>query len=210
MTQSFKGDSLEIKMQTVGGSVFDQTDTDLDAFYAGAYDCDPFLLMLYDEGRMPFSDRVNRDTFVSFIREALRTFTFTGTFETFLFILRSIFGSDSEILFTIPDPGKLSISINASSNLLFDFIGREFVDGAYETFEIIDDVGNVLTFRGIPGIDTEYQLTLLFSEMIPAGITPTFQIQFISVYDFIAEYSSDEYDVITSIGDQIIFWEIGG
>lgn len=210
MTQNFKGDALELKMQNVAGPVFDQTDLALNDFYEGAYESSPFLLMLYDEGRMPFSDRIPRDAFVDFIKEALRNFPVTGTYESYLFVLRSIFGADAEIFFDVPAAGKLTISINASTNTEYDFIAREFVDGEYVFHEMIDYDLNTLTFRGIAGIESEYELSLLFSEIMPAGIFPTIQLTFISRYDFIGEDGDGIYDVITDIGDQIIFYEIGG
>lgn len=209
MTQVFKGDSTELKMISVASPIFDQTDQSLDEFYVGGYDSADFLLMLYDDNRMPFSQRVPRDSFVDFIREALKRFRFTGNFESYIFVLKSIFGPSTEVFFTVPAPGKIEIEINATSDVEFEFIGREFVDGAYETFNMVDYDGSFLTFRGIPGIDSQYELDLLFSELIPCGIYPTLLLSFITRFDFIAEEGSDIYDIIDHEGNTIIFYEIG-
>lgn len=208
--QNFKGDALELKMQSVADPVFDQTDLALDEFYSGGFDCNEFLLMLYDESRMPFSERINRDAFIGFIKEALINFPFIGTFESYIFILLSIFGDHSIIEFTLSDPGKLAIKINAVVDIDYDFISREFINGAYSFYEMIDYDDANITFRGISGIDTQYELDLLFSEIIPAGITPTVTLFFFSEYDWLDDEVSDEFTIIDDDDDKIIFIEGGG
>jgi hypothetical protein len=210
MVQNFKGDETELKMRAVAEPILDMANLALDEFYAEGFDCNPFLLMLYDEKRIPFSNRIDRDPFVLFIKEALARFPFTGTFDVYLFILIAIFGIDSEIYFEVPAPGKLSIDVNAISNLEFEFIGRSFVDGNYQFYTLVDDLGNELLFRGISGIETEYELGLLFSEIMPAGIIPAISLTFFGRYNFIALHSDGNiYDILDSFGNQIIFTEIG-
>lgn|SRR5678815_3823223 len=208
--QNFKGDSLELKFQAVGNPVFDLANTALDDFYANGFDASPFILMLFDEGRMPFSERIPRDAFVPFVRQALKNFPITGIFENYLFVLRSIFGDLSEINFLVPAPGKLEIDIAAISNTTFDFIGREFSGGMYTFFDMIDSDGDTLEFRGIPGISTEYELNLLFSEMMPAGIVPIIALTFYGYFDFIAYDDFGIYDMVDYSGNKLIFREIGG
>lgn len=211
MTQNFKGDATELKMQNVVNPLLDQTNSALDDFYENGFNASPFLLMLYDEGRMPFSERIPRDAFVEFIKEALANFPVTGTFESYLFVLRAVFGPQTEVFFDIPIPGKLTIDINAIANSEFEFIAREFVDGAYEFSNVVDYDLNLLTFRGIPGIDNEYELGLLFSEVMPAGIVPDINLTFFSYSSWIAEEpSSVFYDMIDDDGNNIVFREIGG
>lgn len=213
MVQNFKGDETELKIQAVAGPVFDIANAALDEFYVDGFNSNPFLFMLYDDKRIPFSNRIEREPFIIFIKEALARFPFTGTFDVYLFILVAIFGEESGINFDIPAPGKLSISVNAISNLEYEFIGRDFIDGTYDFYNIVDDEGDVLVFRGISGIETEYELGLLFSEIMPAGIIPNISLNFFSEYDFVALYNSGDsftYDMITSQGDQLIFIEVGG
>jgi hypothetical protein len=209
MTQNFKGDALELKMQDVANPVFNATDLALNEFYSDGFDCSAFLLMLYDQKRMPFSQRIPRDAFVDFVKEALKQFPVTGTFESYLFVLRSVFGSLSDITFDIDVPGKLSIAIDTFTNSEFDFLGREFNGGAYEFFEMIDMDGNPLIFRGISGINTAYELGLMFSEIMPAGITPDLTIEFFTRSFWVSEESSVFYEMITSNLDEIYFYEIG-
>jgi hypothetical protein len=110
MVQNFKGDSTELKMQAVATPLLDLTEAALNDFYAGGFDSSPFLLAMYDDGRIPFSERITRDSFVEFIKNTLANFPFTGTFEIYLAVLKAIFGEESEIRFTVSAPGKLSIN----------------------------------------------------------------------------------------------------
>lgn len=207
MIENFKGDADELKMRLVAEPVFDLTNSALNDFYAQGFDTNSFLLMLYDEKRMPFSERIPRAAFVDFVREALGNFPVTGTFESYIFVLKSIFGPDTEINFDVPASGKLGIEINAIASSEFDFIGREFISGDYQFFNMVDEIGNTLIMTGVPGIENAYELGLLFSEIIPAGITPTLFLQFIVRSDFIADDGSDMLD---DSNNQIIFYEIGG
>ena len=207
MTQNFKGDATELKMQAVPSPLFDLTNASLDDFFADGFNASEFLLAMYDDGRMPFSERITRDNFVEFIRQALENFPYTGTFEVYLTILRSIFGEESEIRFYVNTPGALEIDVEAVPDATFVFIGREFVDGAYTFFDMITQDGlDTLVFRGIVGIDTEYELNLLFSELMPAGITPAITLGFFEISDWVDD---DDDFIEDDDGLGIIFVEGG-
>jgi hypothetical protein len=206
-TEKFKGDETELKFEAAGQPALDQISISLDDFYANSFEASPFILMLYDQKRVPFYDRVKRIAFVEFYKEILKRFPVVGTFDTYLFVLGAIFGSVSDIRFDVPLPGVLYVDVNSASNLEFDFIGR---DAEGNIFEMIDDQGYNIAFRGISGIETAYDLELLFSEIMPAGISPHVSLSFFSKYNFIAEDASDEIsDVIDSFGNNIIFTEVG-
>lgn len=204
--QNFKGDAKELKMQTVVDPLLDLTDAALNDFYLNGFDCSAFLLMLYDDRRMPFSERINREAFVDFVRLALTNFPVIGTFESYLFILKSIFGPNSEIRFNVPAAGKLAIEVEAVANSEFEFIAREFVDGEYVFHEMIDYDLDTLMFRGVVGIDTEYELSLLFAEIMPAGIFPEISLAFFDISDFIDD---DDNDMVDDDDNGIIFVEGG-
>lgn len=208
--QFFKGDPIELKMKAVADPVFDQIGRSLDDFFENGFNCAAYLLMLYDEGRVPFSNTVNRETFVDFIRVALKNFPFTGNFESYIFVLKAIFGDETEIIFDVPSPGKLSIDVLASTGAEFEFIAREFIDGVYQDSNIVDDLGNILIFRGIPGISNAYEIGLLFSELMPNGIVPDINLGFYTKSDWVAEFDDgDLYDLIDHEGNQLIFFETG-
>ena len=86
--QSFKGDATELKMQAAASPAFDLASLALDDFYSGGSNSSPFLLMLYDSGRAPYSQRINRETFVAFIRKAIESFPPIGNCESYVFILK--------------------------------------------------------------------------------------------------------------------------
>ncbi len=205
MTQNFKGDPLELKMIAAGQPAFAVCESALDDFNQNSYIAADFLLMLYDSGRMPFSDRVPRESFVTFFRQAIVKFPFTGTFECYIFILTSIFGDGSTILFNIPAAGKLDILVNAASTLSFDFIFREFIGGAYVFSNFTDDDDNPIQARAISGIDSEYRLNLLLDEILPAGVFTDVSLSFYSISNFIDDAGDLMLD---SLGNQFIFFEV--
>jgi hypothetical protein len=206
--QSYKGDETELKYQGAAESLLDTISGSLDEFYAGADTTDDFLLMLYDEGRVPYSKRIKREAFVKFFKGALDNFPFIGSFDSYIFILKEIFGEDVDLFFEVSAPGKVSIGVNTAGDLLFDFVGRELIAGEYEYFNISTSDGDDLVFNGFSGIETEAELNLLFSEIMPAGIVPTISLEFYSKSTFYGSEGSDVFDMLTSFDDNIIFIEV--
>lgn len=205
MKQFKEGSANELKFIEAGASAFDVTSDSLDSMFEGASTSTPFLLMLYDEGRVPYYQRIKRDAFVNFYKEALTWFPTMGTFEAYLFILRAVFGVESEFFFDSSDPGTLQITINIANEFTFDFIGYDSIG----EFEMVTDEGDTLVFRSVSGLESEYDVELFFSELIPIGIIPTFNINFYDYSYFVAEDDSTLYDVIDDDGNQIVFYEIG-
>jgi hypothetical protein len=208
--EKFKSsETTEAKILAAGDIAPTKTELDLDEMREGCYLALPFLLYMYDAGRFPFSAKINRAAFPDFIKEAFTRFPFFGTFDCYLYILQKIFGPLTEIFFTVTDFGELQIEVNAISDLEFEFAAREFVDGDYEYFDVLTSDDEQLVFRGISGIENEAQLELLFSEIMPAGISPNISLTFFSRSDFIGE-DSEVFNVVTHLDDQIVFAEIGG
>lgn len=208
--QYFKGDAQELQLYEAGRGPFDLVAADLASFYAGAHEVDDFLLMLFDAGRMPFSDRVPRDSFVAFLKQAIPYARFTGTFEAYLFILKSIFGESSTVFFEIPGPGLLNLQVNIEVGLEFDLVGRAFASGAFESFNLITSDLDQITLRGISGIDSDAELTALLAELFPVGISPTVELTFFHLSNFVAEDGSAIVDsVVDNLGNQIVFFELG-
>lgn len=212
ITQSFKGDAFELQMEASGRPAFDVCELALDAYLESGYTASDFLLMLYDEGRMPFSDRVPRDSFLSFIKQAIPNFPVTGTFESYIFILQAIFGEGSGVLFELSDPGKIAILVNAASSVDFEAIAREFSNSQYSIYNLVTDDGDQIIFGGISGIDSEAELTQLLSELIPAGVVADITLDFFALYFFAAEYEADGelFDIVDHLGNAIVFFEQGG
>lgn len=204
MTQTLKGDPIELQMIAAASPAFDLCSASLDSFYDGSLTASPFLLMLYDQGRMPFSERVPRDSFVAFLSQALAYFPFTGTFESYLFILQAVFGDGSGVQFDVPGPGQISMLVNAASSLEFSFAATEFVDGAFVDSDLVSWDGEILIFTSVSGINSQYALSQLMAELIPAGIFPSLTLSFFTLSDFI---SSDGSSVVDVSGNQVVFIE---
>jgi hypothetical protein len=208
MTQKFKGDADELKMEAAGQHAFDLTSDSLDEFFAGCYTANDWLLALYDNGRMPFTDRVPRDSFINFIKQAIPNFPVTGTFEAYIFILDAIFGEQTEVQFDVPSPGTLEMVVAAEASLDFDFLGREFLSGGFVEFTMQTKDGDDLKFTGISGIDSEPELNQLLSELIPAGILPDITLTFFELSEFIAEDGvGNIFSMLDSNDNQIVFFE---
>lgn len=210
--QKFKiNDTVEQKFIDIGQGVLSLIDQDLDAFYENGSESDPFLLMLYDEGRMPFSQRVPRNAFISFFRNLTDRFPFMGSFESFIFIMKQIFGETTEILFEIPSPGILEVVVNAGQSVDYEAIAREFTPPDVLTnYQLVTDDEDQLIFRGIAGISTEAELNLLFAEIIPAGVIRHITLNSFLITSFIAEDDDGISTMVTSFDDLIIFYEISG
>jgi hypothetical protein len=206
MTQYFKGDETEIKMHDAAAPAFDLCDAALEAFYSGAYTANDFLLSLYDQGRMPFSARVPRAAFVDFYKQALVNFPVTGTFEAYIFIIRSIFGETTEIQFEVPAAGKLNILVDAAASTEFGWQVKEYSGGEYVYSDMVTLDDQELQFRGISGIENEAQLNALLSELIPAGIFPTVTFQVFDISNFV---DFDGESILDYLDNEIVFFETG-
>lgn len=197
--QNFKGDATESKMYAVGEPILDLIHLAKDEFYAQGFTAAQFLLMLYDEERIPFSQRIPRDAFVAFFREMQAYSNFTGTFETYLFVLRGIFGQVAEINFDVPNPGELEISINTTNTVEHAMFGDDGGD-----FFLVDDDDNQMVGDQIAGITSQYELDLLFKEIVPAGINPTVAISFYEYFSMVGDESSVDYNIVDDDDNQFI------
>lgn len=201
MTQKYKGDALELKFDEAGKPAMAICGAALDDYYENAYSAQEFLLMLYDQGRMPFGSKIPRDDFVRFIIEAIPGFAVTGTFRMMIFLFKSLFGELTDIIFTVPAPGRLQVDVNASTLLEFNAI---FVEQDGETGNIIDHTGNELVFSAVSGIDTQYEFNQIMSEIFPAGIYPEVTLSFFTQYQWIDDVGDN---IVDTFGNNIVFVE---
>lgn len=209
--QYFKGNADEIKIDTCGKDILDIQGLSLDQFFEGAFDSAAFLLMLYDEGRMPFSDRIPREAFVDFLIECIANANFIGSYESYLFLVTRIFGAGSTVFFEETAPGVLTMTISSESTLRSTFVVREFnAEGGYDFFDIVTSFGETLEFVGFPGIESESELNQLLAEFIPAGIYPDITLVFFSTSLFLVEDVDGESTIVDELDNDIIFFELGG
>lgn len=206
--QYFKGDATEIKYYQSGSEIMDLQGQFLDQFFDEAFDCAAFLLMLYDEGRMPFSDRIPREAFISFLIECIANVNFIGSYESYIFLITRIFGAGSTLFFEEVTPGVLTLTVSASTTTDFDFVAREYTNGAYETFGVTTAAGEFLVFQGFPGIDNEAELKQLLSEFVPAGIYADINLVLFTTSLFLVD-DSGSFTIVDHLNNDIIFFELG-
>jgi hypothetical protein len=208
--QYFKGDATEIKYYQSGSDIMDLQAGFLDEFFEGAFDNAVFLLMLYDEGRMPFSDRIPREAFISFLIECIANVNFIGSYESYIFLITRIFGAGSSVFFEETAPGVLTLTASATNTIDYDFVVREVIDGEYVVSELVTELDEQLIFAGFPGIESEAELNQLLSEFVPAGIYPDITLIIFSTSLFLVEESSVQSTIIDELNNDIIFFELGG
>ena len=208
--QYFKGDAIERKVDQATVPIMDIISLARDQFSDDALEAESFLLMLYDEGRMPFSDRIPRAAFISFLKECIANASFIGTFESYIFLIKSIFGEESSVFFEQVTPGVLTMTASSSNSVSFDFVARETSGGAYEFFEIITHAGENIEFAGFPGIESEAELGRLIAEFVPAGIFADITLVLFSTSLFLVETGDGDFTIVDDQNNDIIFFELGG
>lgn len=196
-------------MELVGQGPMDATGQALDSFFDEAFDCAAFLLMLYDEGRVPFSDRVPREAFVQFLIECIANANFIGTYESYIFLINAIFGANSGVFFEVTAAGVLTMTVSATNTVESGFQTRELIDDQYVTSDIITNLGEELVFTGFPGINSEAELKQLLSEFVPAGIFQDIAMVIFSTSLFLVE-DGGEATIVDDQANDIIFFQLGG
>lgn len=168
--QYFKGDDTEKKFYNAGEPTLSGLSLNKDEFLAGAYKAGPLGDLLYETGRSPLANAISQDIFRLAFSEIFESFIKVGTFEAYLTVFSKIFGTEADISFVVPAPGRLQINILADGVELSDFIARYISDNAYYFDEIIDFDGDNIAFQTIKGFQSQYELEQMLFEMVPAGI----------------------------------------
>jgi hypothetical protein len=168
--QAFKGDAIEQKMTAAFSVPLTLMDESLDEFFDGLYSCVPMGEFLYDNRFVTITHVMDREVFSDVFSEIFQSWGFPGTFNSYILIFKKIFGDDTEIVFTVPDPGRLQIDITANNLALFFFISQEIVDNEYVFSNMVDDEGDNILFDGIPGIQSEDELQKIINIMAVDGI----------------------------------------
>lgn len=170
MAQFFKGDATEQKYFDSGKTIIDQLSVQKTDFFDDAYAC--FILgeLLYDNDRSPLANSISRDIFRESFSTIFDSFLLAGSFESYITVFQNIFGSDVEITFTVPAPGKLNIDIVATDITLYNIAVRTISGDSYVIDEIIDDEDDFIVLQAIKGFESQYELEQMLYEMVPAGI----------------------------------------
>lgn len=170
VAQKFKGDDLELQMEASGADIMDSVELQLDAFFTGAYTAMPLGDSIYDSGRSPLSNAIDRDIFRQSFPELFTAFTVAGTFDSYITVFQKIFGLDVEIDFTVPAPGKLNIDIVAADVEISEFVARNIENNIYVYSPMVTQDLDQIVFQSIKGFKTQYELEQMLYEMVPAGV----------------------------------------
>lgn len=169
--QYFKDtDEKEKKFALCFSPILEDINRSLDQFHDGAYTCFKLGEVLLALKRSPMVGVVSDETFIQSFAAIHQFFTRPGTFEFYLEVFRKIWGDDVEVEFTIPEPGKLEIAIDALSASEDFAMARYIVDNQYFFDELIDHEGDNLIFQTTQGIKTQAETDALLRELHPVGV----------------------------------------
>jgi hypothetical protein len=181
--QVFKGDDTEMKMIAVGLSAKNPIGISLDRFYSDAYGSIPLGELIYDMKLAPLANAIKRELFISSFKELFESFPIAGTFESYISVLKKIFGEDVQIDFTVQ-----------SGTGLGEYV---FVDGDGDT--LVDSDGDTLVF-GLPLVPGKLEI----------GIRSTSTNIFTGIFREIEDSVYVEYDFVDSDNDTIVFTSLLG
>ena len=171
--QAFKeNDTTEARVAaTYIPTVLQTLGADRDTMFANCFIC--YLLgdVLYNLDRDPLVGVITQDVYRSSFPAIHDLFTRPGTFEFYLALFRKIFADDTDIQFTIPGPGQLTITIEAETIEDFNILVRQIVDDAYVNSTLVtSDAQDPILGQGVKGIKTQSQIDGLIAEISMYGI----------------------------------------
>lgn len=169
--QKFKETDLtEQKIIDAVDPVLQLLSSEKDTLYEECFNAAPLGDAIFDTGRAPLTNAIEREIFRDSFQEIFDAFVSGGSLETYLTVFRKIFGPGVVVEFTVPAPGKLIIDIEAEGVVLSDFVARRIVSNAYVLDEVIDDEDDNIVFQTIKGFESQYELELMLFEMVAGGI----------------------------------------
>lgn len=168
--QNFKGDEFELKMEAAAEPILTQLSTEKTNFFEGCYETGPLGDLIVESNRSPLANAISPEIFRIAFKEIFDAFVKVGTFEAYITVFQKIFGESVVIEFSVPDPGKLNINIEAEGIELNKFISRYIEDNAYFFDYIIDQEDDNIVFQTVQGFTSQYELEQMLFEMVPAGI----------------------------------------
>lgn len=123
----------------------------MQVFFDNAYSTKELGSMLYDGNYLELSKAIKKDIFMQSFSKIVESFDSTGTYESLITIIKSIFGEDCEMEFLEPYPAVLYININQHSSTIFNWVTKtgnkiNATSGSYIVFQsfinqiLLDDV----------------------------------------------------------------------
>lgn len=183
--QFFKqNDPNEIKIVNATNLMFDQRGAALDLMYQQVYQSREMAEFLYDNNFVALSNVINREVFINTINEIFDAWAHAGTFESYLTILRKIFGNSAIIEFEVPNPGCLDINIISTAYEVANFVARQKVGDGYQYFNIVDGDGNRIVFYNLMSSDGQLDITKIIKTIVPGGIFVTITYDILEEEEF--------------------------
>lgn len=176
MTQYFKADSLEVKLEGTLHEVAAPLLQTLARWYNDAYDSYDLGKIIFDEDKIPLTNAIPRDAFYKNYGTIIDHWQYVGSFESYLTVFKMIFGPESVILFERPAPGCLGMNITTKRTNVFKWITSRY---ARHAARIVDHSGAQLVFRQLLGINDFFEVQAVLNSLNPAGIylSVNFEIQ---------------------------------
>jgi hypothetical protein len=169
--QYFKeNDDTEKKYEASAAPVLDDLALQKNLMFADAYSAAPLGEVIYDALRAPLAKAIKRDIFRSAFAEIFSAFVVAGSFESYLTVFRKIFGETVDIVFAVPAPGKLTITITADEMELTNALTRYIANNMYVLEPLVDYDGDNILFQTVKGFQSQYELEQMLFEMVPGGI----------------------------------------
>lgn len=166
MTQPFKGDETELKLSGAAREVFAALVDDLRAWCAGTYEGRGLGALLYDDNLTEIAGKISRDVFIKNYGTILAQWEYPGCFESYLYVLRSVFGPEVEVSFTRLAPGALGIEVVAYRNQMYRWLAQR----GQTDYSVTDKSGAKLCFLLPIATLSAGQVMAVLETLIPAGI----------------------------------------
>lgn len=171
MTQPFKeNDDLEARMSTVLGPMNEAIVGDRTEMYEGAFQAALLGDVLWETKRHPLAENLPKDLFRKVFYVIDDFFTRPGTFDFYTDVFRVLFGDSVEIIFEVPGPGRLTISLKVLEYATFRALFREIVSNSYTYPNFVTEDGDQILFQDTQGLRTQQQFDRIMGELQTAGI----------------------------------------
>lgn len=165
MSQHFKGDDLELKIEGTSKEVFSHLLSELSKWFDNAYQSAGLGAILYDNELMPLSRTIARDIFIKNYGQILEKWEYIGSFESYLFVFMQIFGPSTIINFEKLAPAALKIDITTNQTELSKWLAKLGTNDY-----VSDHLGNHINLRSLSGIGDFYEVQSVLDSLNPAGI----------------------------------------
>ncbi|WP_424244959.1 hypothetical protein Dip510_000067 [Elusimicrobium posterum] len=171
MTQPFKNDNLELKFSGSAEKVFTELKQTLADWFENAYTDQKFGGVLYDNNVTPLTGTIARDIFIKNFNQIFEKWRYVGSFESYLYVFKHIFGESSRINFEKISPAHLKINITTDNTTLFKWIAttKDSASNFLED-EMTDELGNSIVFQQQLGINDFREVQAVLNSLNPAGI----------------------------------------